>query len=105
MIYNVYTNDLYKKEDMPCSVKRPFSSTHANKLLPADCIDFKERNVKSVTESTNTSWDVPVSVSHHQQPLWSLTDVSSTAENKICRRLCCFHSTDDLFELQQIPIY
>ncbi len=39
---------------------------------------------QSVTESTNTSWDVPVSASHRQQLLWSLADVSSAASN-ICR--------------------
>lgn len=43
MIYNVYTNALYKSEDS----------------LPSDGIHLKERYVKSVAESTNTSWDVP----------------------------------------------
>lgn len=81
MIYSVYTNALCRNEDMPCSVKRPLSSTHTNKWLPADCVDFKERYVKSVTESTNTAWDVPVSTSHHQQPLRSLAYVPTAASN------------------------
>ncbi len=96
MIYSVYANALYKNEDMPCSVKRPFSSTHTNKLLPADCIDFQECYVKSVSESTNTLWDVPVSASHHQQPLWNLADLSSAASN-ICRQPHCSHSAENLW--------
>lgn len=45
MIYCVYTNALYKNEDMLCSVKRPLSSANTNKLLPADCINFQESGV------------------------------------------------------------
>lgn len=53
MIYSVYTAALYNSQHMPCSVKRPFPSSHTNKSLTRACIDFKERHVTSVVESTN----------------------------------------------------
>lgn len=103
MIYSVYTKALNKNEHMPCSVKRSFSSAHTNKLLPAHCIDFKGGYVKSVAESTNTPWDVPVSASHHQRPLRSMADVPSAASD-VYQRPCCSLSADDLFEFRQIPL-
>lgn len=86
MIYNVYSNALYKNEGMPRSVKRPFPSTHTNKLLPV-------LTLRSITSKASLNPQTQRR-SSNRRPHWSLADVSP-AVSTVCCWSCYFWATTD----------
>lgn len=96
MIYNVYTNALYMNEDMPCGVKRPFSSIHTQTNY---CQQIR-LTLSSITSKGSLNPQTRCRTSPSALPTSSPSGVSVPNVWS-----CCSHSADDLFELQQIPVF
>lgn len=96
MIYSVYTNALYVNEDVPRGVKRPFSSIHTQTNY---CQQIRS-TLSSVTSKGSLNPQTHCRTSLSALPTSSPSGVSVSSVWS-----CCSRTADDLFELQQIPVF